>query len=98
MRVARSTLFLLHALGLSSRSWEGVVAALGNEVECIPLDLPGSGANAGSSLLTVEETAAWVAARIAEGEPDRWLIAGHGRGGRIAAIVTAWSERGAHGL
>lgn len=94
----RSTLFLLHALGLSGRSWDGVVAALGDDLECIALDLPGHGANADSPGVTVEETAAWVAARIRQREPDRWLLAGHGSGGRIAAIVTAWAERGEHGL
>ena len=94
----RTTLFLLHALGLSGRSWDSVVAAFGDDVECVALDLPGHGVAAGFPAGTVEESAAAVAARIAETEPDRWSIAGHGIGGRIAAIVTAWSERGEHGL
>jgi pimeloyl-ACP methyl ester carboxylesterase len=98
MRVAESTLFLLHGLARSRRSWDGVVAALGDGIECIALDLPGFGANAGSPLRTVEENAAWVADRIREHEPDRWLIGGHSMGGKLATIVTAWAERGEHGL
>ncbi|GAA4741566.1 hypothetical protein GCM10025783_10900 [Amnibacterium soli] len=94
----RTTLFLLHGLGLSGRSWDGVVAALGDELDPVVIDLPGHGSAADSEAVTAEETAVFVAARIVAAEPDRWLIAGHGIGGRIAAIVTSWAERGEHGL
>ena len=94
----RPTLFLLHALGLSARSWDGVVASLGEGIDVVALDLPGFGDNAASPLLTVRESAEWVAARIREREPDEWLIAGHSMGGRIATIVTAWAEAGEQGL
>ncbi|MGT2427184.1 alpha/beta fold hydrolase [Amnibacterium kyonggiense] len=96
--MAEPTLFLLHGLGLSSRSWDGVVAALGEGPEVVALDLPGHGANAASSAITLQESAEWVAARIREREPDEWLVAGHSMGGKIAALVTAWAERGEHGL
>ncbi|WP_199706538.1 alpha/beta hydrolase [Amnibacterium setariae] len=96
--MARPTLFLLHALGLSARSWDGVIDAIGDGLDVVALDLPGYGDNAASPLLTVRETAEWVAARIREREPDEWLIAGHSMGGKIATIVTAWAERAEHGL
>jgi pimeloyl-ACP methyl ester carboxylesterase len=96
--VSRPTLFLLHALGLSARSWNGVVAALGDDLDVVAFDLPGYGDAAASSRITVEETAESVAAAIRDLGPDTWLIAGHSMGGRIAAIVTAWAERGERGL
>jgi pimeloyl-ACP methyl ester carboxylesterase len=96
--VPRPTLFLLHALGLGSRSWDGVIAALGDAADVVALDLPGYGGNAGSPLITLEETALWVAAQVRERESDEWLIAGHSMGGKVAAIVTAWAEAGREGL
>jgi pimeloyl-ACP methyl ester carboxylesterase len=96
--VPRPTLFLLHALGLSARSWDGVVAALGDGFDVVALDLPGYGVEAASPLVTVRETAELVAARIREREPDEWLLVGHSMGGKIAAIVTAWAEAGEQGL
>ncbi|WP_375407646.1 alpha/beta fold hydrolase, partial [uncultured Amnibacterium sp.] len=94
----RPTLFLLHGLGRSARSWDGVIAALGDGFDVVALDLPGYGDNASSALITVRETAEWVAAKVRERQPDEWLIAGHGMGGRIAAVVTAWAEAGEQGL
>ena len=94
----RPTLFLLHGLGLSSRSWDGVTAALGDRFDVVALDLPGYGEQAASPAITLQETAERVAAEIREREPDEWLVAGHGMGGKVAAIVTAWAERGEHGL
>lgn len=96
--MSRPTLFLLHALGLSARSWDGVIAALGDGLDVVALDLPGYGGNAASPLITVRETAEWVAAQVREREPDEWLIAGHSMGGKVAAIVTAWAEAGEQGL
>jgi pimeloyl-ACP methyl ester carboxylesterase len=96
--VARPSLFLLHALGASARSWDGVLAALGDRFDVVALDLPGSGPRAGSPLRTVAEIAEDVAAAIRRREPDTWFLAGHGTGGRIAAIVAAWGERAEHGL
>jgi pimeloyl-ACP methyl ester carboxylesterase len=96
--VARPTLLLLHALGLSARSWDGVIAALGERFDVLALDLPGYGANAGSALITLDETVDWVAAQVRDREPDEWLIAGHSMGGKVAALVTAKAERGELGL
>jgi pimeloyl-ACP methyl ester carboxylesterase len=95
--VPRPTLFLLHGLGLSARSWDGVIASLGDGLDVVALDLPGFGDNAASPR-TLRESAEWVAAHVREREPDEWLIAGHGMGGRIAAIVTGWAEAGELGL
>lgn len=94
----RPLVVLLHALGLSGRSWDGVVDALGDRFDAFAPDLPGYGANAGSDALTLEQTAAWVAARLRERAPDRWLLVGHSMGGKIATLLTAWGERGEHGL
>ncbi|WP_375388779.1 alpha/beta fold hydrolase [uncultured Amnibacterium sp.] len=96
--MTRPTLFLLHALGLSARSWDGVVAALGDAFKVVALDLPGYGANAASPAVTLDETAEWVAVQVREREPDVWLIAGHSMGGKVAALVTSWAEAGEHGL
>jgi pimeloyl-ACP methyl ester carboxylesterase len=96
--VPRPTLFLLHALGLSARSWDGVVAAIGDGFDVVALDLPGYGDQVASPLITVRETAERVAAQVRERQPDEWLIVGHSMGGKIAAIVTAWAEAGEQGL
>ena len=96
--MVRPTLFLLHALGLSARSWDGVVTALGDRFDVVALDLPGYGDHAGSAAITLQETADWVAAQVRDREPDEWLIAGHSMGGKVATIVTAWAERGEKGL
>lgn len=96
--MTRPTLLLLHGLGLSARSWDGVVVALGDRFDVVALDLPGYGDHASSPAITLTETAEWVAAQVREREPDEWLIAGHSMGGKVATIVTAWAERGERGL
>ncbi|MFD1722999.1 alpha/beta hydrolase [Amnibacterium endophyticum] len=98
MAEVRPVVVLLHAFGLSGRSWDGVVAELGDGFDCVALDLPGYGGAADSDRLTVEQTSAWVAALLRELEPERWLLVGHSMGGKIAQVVTAWAERGEHGL
>ncbi len=95
---AAPVVVLLHALGLSSRSWDGVVDALGDPFDCVAIDLPGYGDAAGSDRLTVEQSALVVAERLRALQPDRWLIAGHSMGGKVAAVVTAWAEAGEQGL
>ncbi len=94
----RPVVVLLHALGLSRRAWDGVAAALGDRFDCVALDLPGYGDDAGSAALTVEQTAARVADVVRGLAPDRWLLVGHSMGGKIASVVTAWAEAGEHGL
>ena len=96
--VPRPTLFLLHAPGRSARPWEAVGAALGDRFDVDALDPPGTGMGAPSPANPVQDAAAWVAAQVRDREPDEWLIAGEGTGARIAALVTAWAERGEHGL
>ena len=95
---ARPLVVMLHALGLSGRSWDGVVEALGDAVEPLALDLPGFGANAGSDALTVEQTVEWVAAQVRAARPDRWLLVGHSMGGKFATVLTSWAEAGLQGL
>ena len=91
-------LFFLHGLGCSARTWDHVVAELGDGFDCVALDLPGHGAAAGSDRLTVEQMADSVTAELLERRPQTWALVGHSMGGKIATIVTASAERGIAGL
>jgi hypothetical protein len=96
--VPRPTLFLLHTPGRSARPWAAVVAALGDRFDVVALEPPGSGTDGATPAMPDRDAAGVVAAQVREREPDEWLIAGEGPAARIAALVTAWAERGERGL
>ena len=83
---ARLTVFLLHALGGSARSFDLVRARLPG-VETVALDLPGFGGAVDADRFAVADMAAGVIAAVAERAPERWMLVGHSMGGKAAAAV-----------
>lgn len=63
------------------------MAALGDAVEAVPVDLPRFGDNAGHRGFAVASTADHVALLIANRRPTRFLIAGHSMGAKVAAVL-----------
>lgn len=91
MRVAR--LFFLHALGASAREWNGVIAALGKEHECVALDIPGFGGS-GDSDRDVAALIDWFGSEVAAHQPQTWAVIGHSMGGKIATLAAARARDG----
>ena len=83
---ARLTVFLLHALGGSARSFDLVRARLPG-VETVALDLPGFGGAVDADRFAVADMAAGVIAAVAERGAERWMLVGHSMGGKVAAAV-----------
>jgi pimeloyl-ACP methyl ester carboxylesterase len=94
------TIFLLHWLGGSARTWTEVgdgLAARG--LSAIAIDLPGFGDAANVTGYSVSEMAEAVTATIAAlraTHPDApWLLAGHSMGGKVAAVIARAAAEGA---
>ena len=94
----RPVLFLLHALGGSARSWDGVVAVLGTEFEVVAIDLPGFGDAPAAADLSVAGMADHVTDIVRIRGASRWLLIGHSMGGKIATIVASRALAGELGL
>lgn len=94
-----STLVCLHFLGGSAREWEPVAACLDGVVRLVALDLPGFGDAAAVPGYTVDAMADDVAARITAADPgDRWYLAGHSMGAKVALAIARRAEDGAPDL
>ncbi len=96
-RLDRPVIFCLHYLAGSAREWTRV-AELVRGARCIPVDLPGFGAAAGEPGFSVAEMAAYVGGVIRREAPERWLLAGHSMGAKVAAVLARSAEDGAPGL
>ena len=94
----RPVLFLLHALGGSARSWDGVANALGTEFEVVAIDLPGFGDTKVAADLSVAGMADHVTDIVRTRGASRWLLIGHSMGGKIATIVASRVLAGETGL
>jgi pimeloyl-ACP methyl ester carboxylesterase len=94
----RPTLFCLHFLGGSGRSWGGVTRALGDAAECVLIDLPGFGAASAQPGYAVGAMADAIVAIIRSHGAKRWMIAGHSMGCKVAAALARRAEDGAAGL
>lgn len=92
------TLIMLHSLGASAREWDWVVAALGDDAECRPLDLPGFGGRADMGALGVGGTVDWLADQVRARAPERWMLVGHSMGGKMATLLAARAAGGEAGL
>lgn len=93
------SLFFLHFLGGSARSWDGVVAQLPPWLHGIAIDLPGFGeADAAPTDYAVADMVDFVAARIAAAAPVRWMLVGHSMGAKIATVLARRAEDGQAGL
>lgn len=94
----RTTIFFLHALGMSGREWQAVSHALSKKYECVPLDFPGFGDNAPMGACSVDDLVVWTVAQIEARAPTSWAVVGHSMGGKIASLIAARSQSGEAGL
>ncbi len=92
------TIFFLHFLGGSARSWAAVEQRLGGKARCVAIDLLGFGAAAESEGQPVAEMAAAVREVVRAQAPRRWALVGHSMGAKVAAVVTRQAEDGVTGL
>lgn len=82
-----ATALLLHRAGGSSRGWDEVLAALGDERHAVALDLPAHGESPGSALESIPAMADLISECIDAlelGDEGRLVLVGHSMGGAIA--------------
>src|SRR6185437_8672401 len=77
------TVVLLHGFTHTGRSWDPVVAALGESYTAIAPDIRGHGAASDSEPVTLEAVIGDIGALA----PERFTLAGYSMGGRIALHV-----------
>ena len=94
----RPTLFCLHFLGGSARTWEWTTSRLAGSFRCVTIDLPGFGDAAGIPGYTIADMADHVADAIRAEAPRRWILAGHSMGAKLAAVLARRAEDGEPGL
>ena len=87
------TVYCLHYLGGSARAWTQV-AALMRHAHVVALDLPGFGSSTDVVGYSVAEMATTIAHKIGAGSPQRWLLAGHSMGAKVAAAIARRAEDG----
>lgn len=95
---SHTTLVYLHFLGGSGRTWAPLIAALGDDVQSLTIDLPGFGDAAGEPGSSVAEVAAAVSAKIRAASPASWMLVGHSMGCKIACVLAREIEDGDSGL
>ncbi len=92
------TLFLLHWLGGSARTWQWVIPRLASRFRCVAVDLPGFGEAEPYTGFSVEEMAEAVASAVRSQAPARWAIVGHSMGAKVATVLARRAEDGESGL
>ena len=95
---AHDTLFCLHFLGGSARTWERVAHALVGAMHVVPIDLPGFGTAADVPGYAVDAMADRVAEVIRTAAPSRYRIAGHSMGAKVTLALARRAEDGEAGL
>ena len=93
-----TTLVYLHFLGGSSRTWAPLIAALGDGVPSLTIDLPGFGDAATESGSSVAEMVSAVGEKIRAARPASWMLVGHSMGCKVACALARQVEDGASGL
>jgi pimeloyl-ACP methyl ester carboxylesterase len=90
----RLAIVFLHGTRLSGAVWAAQVEALSGEFDCVAPDLPGHGAEAGTTF-TIDAAAERVAALIDSISPGRpAVVVGLSLGGYVAMTLAArWPER-----
>ncbi|MDQ1085181.1 MULTISPECIES: alpha/beta hydrolase [Microbacterium] len=88
------TLYVLHALGASARSFDRIAERLDGRVRVEGIDLPGFGSLAAAGDSSIEPTVAHVVDHLARHARGRWMLGGHSMGGKIAALVASGVLRG----
>lgn len=94
----RPVLFLLHSLGASHREWSAVQRALGEQFECVALDIPGFGGTAAGNATDIDGLGDWFQQEVTARAPTCWFAVGHSMGGKIATLLAARSRDGVQGL
>jgi pimeloyl-ACP methyl ester carboxylesterase len=83
-------ILFLHRFGGSSRSWDAILARLGQAVEVVAPDLPGFGAAATAvGPFDVAAYADAAASALQAMTSNRLLVVGHSMGGKIALALAA---------
>ncbi|MCJ2026767.1 alpha/beta hydrolase [Methylobacterium sp. J-067] len=88
------TLFCLHFLGGSTRSWEALGRTLDGTARLVPIDLPGFGAASGQSGYGINAMADAVTEAIVAAAPGPFRIAGHSMGAKVALALARRAEDG----
>ncbi|MFJ4039428.1 alpha/beta fold hydrolase [Microbacterium sp. NPDC090007] len=91
---APPTLYLLHALGASARSFDRLATRLEGRVRVVGIDLPGFGDEAHADDSRLDTSVAHVERRLRAEAGGRWMLGGHSMGGKIAALVASRVLRG----
>ena len=94
----RPTLFCLHFLGGSAATWAAVARHLAGSFQCVTIDLPGFGDAASTPGYTVAAMADRLAELVRAQAPQRWALAGHSMGAKVAAVLARRAEDGEPGL
>ncbi len=94
----RPVLFLLHSLGASRREWSGLERALGDQFDCVALDIPGFGGTCAGNATDIDALVDWLQQEVTSRAPCCWFAVGHSMGGKIASLLAARSRDGAQGL
>ena len=83
------TILFLHGFMGSSADWREVMAALGDRVFCIAVDLPGHGASQAltTEAYTIEGSARAMINTLDEFEVERPVVVGYSMGGRLALYL-----------
>ena len=87
-------LVFLHFLGGSARTWSSVTEKLAGQFIPLGIDLPGFGTAAEVPGHTVAAMADHAAAAIRAAAPDRFVLAGHSMGAKVAAVLARRAEDG----
>jgi esterase len=85
----RSPLVLVHALGLSQKSWAGFIAALGDRYRIITYDQRGHGASTKSSDYSWSSFVGDLEALISEVALTDFTLVGHSLGAAVALVVAS---------
>ncbi|MDP4025906.1 alpha/beta hydrolase [Methylobacterium sp. NEAU 140] len=93
-----TTLFCLHFLGGSARTWARVERELAGALRVVPVDLPGFGDAADRPGYAVDAMADHVAERIRAAAPGAYHVAGHSMGAKVALALARRAEDGAADL
>lgn len=88
--MTRPTLVFMHHFGGSARSWDAVIAQLGDAYPTCALDLPGFGSAADApGPYTVSAYADVVEAKVRACKPPDFILVGHSMGGKVALALAA---------
>ena len=92
------TVFMIHFLGGSARTWDAMIPYLSARFRCVGIDLPGFGDAAATLGDGVTEMADVVVRAVRTERPESWWLVGHSMGAKIATVLARRAEDGDEGL